>query len=77
MDFIAIFGFLGWFINRQEKRELYATRICMWCPQLVHWTGRVWVHQNGSQYISVPSRVEGVVPSVHPAVPDRSLMGVP
>ena len=72
MEIIFVAAVLGVFLNRLEHRNRHAATICLWCPDVVHYTGKLWVHADGRQYHPL-----GRTSAFHPACPDRSLMGVP
>jgi hypothetical protein len=44
-----------------------APTVCAYCPQGVRWTGKHWIHADGSTW----SRL-GHTSAQHPAIPDRS-----
>ena len=68
MEVIVMAAVLGVLFNMlQRGTSPYRPGICMWCPEIVHWNGRDWVHANGRQYAPL-----GHTSAMHPACPDRS-----
>lgn len=68
MEVIVMAAILGMVVNRLDRRgNPHAAAICLWCPDVVHWSRKTWVHSDGQQYHPL-----GRTSALHPACPDRS-----